>query len=104
MALSDKYRNLSKEEVESLKKNGCSSSDWNRIMVKNGFDTSKCINCIFSGDIYLGVFSTSYTDESGVTIPGGLMNARLHNCSVGSDVSISNTGDYINYKLKIMLL
>jgi hypothetical protein len=98
MSLTDKYRNLSNQEVEALKKNGCSSSDWNLVWVKDEFDPSGCINCIFSGVIYLGVFSEPYTDESGVTIPSGLLNARLHNCSIGSNVIISNIGDYIaNY-------
>ena len=101
MDLTENYRNLSPQETEILIANGCSCNDWNRVRVKDGFDPSKCINCIFSGDIYLGVFSKSYTDESGVTIPGGLMNARLHNCSVGSDVIISNIGDYIaNYNIE----
>ena len=83
---------------EILMLNGCSCDDWSRVRVKDGFDPSRCINCIFSGDIYLGVFSKPYTDESGVAIPSGLPNARLHNCKIGSDVIISNIGDYIaNY-------
>ena len=99
--MTDKYRNLSKKEVESLKKNGCSCTDWSRVRVKDKFDPSRCINCIFSGDIYLGVFSKPYADESGVTIPGGIRNARLHNCKVGSNVIISNIGDYIaNYVIE----
>jgi hypothetical protein len=98
MALTNKYRNLYNQEVESLKKNGCSCSDWERVRVKEGFDPSKCINCIFSGEIYLGVFNRSYTDESGISIPSGIYNSRIHNCSVGSDAAIHNIGEYIaNY-------
>jgi carbonic anhydrase/acetyltransferase-like protein (isoleucine patch superfamily) len=101
MALTDKYRILDNHEVESLKKNGCRCSDWTRVRVKDGFDPSMCINCTFSGDITLGVFSEPYTDESGVSVPSGLLNARLHNCNVGSDVIISNIGDYIaNYNIE----
>jgi hypothetical protein len=101
MNMKDNFRSLSPKETEILLLNGCSCNDWNRVRVKDGFDPSKCINCIFSGDIYLGVFSKSYTDESGVVFPGGLMNARIHNCSVGSDVIISNIGDYIgNYNIE----
>lgn len=96
--MKENYRSLTPAETETLLLNGCSCNDWNRVRVKEGFDPSGCINCIFSGDIYLGVFSKPYSDESGVTIPGGIMNARLHNCIVGSDVIISNIGDYIaNY-------
>ena len=98
MVMTDIYRNLSSQEVKSLKKNGCSSDDWSRVKVKEGFETSCCINCTFSGDILLGVYTEPYKDESGVTIPGGLLNAHIHNCTVGSNVIISNTGEYIaNY-------
>ena len=99
--MKENYRSLTPAETETLLSNGCSCNDWNRVRVKEGFDPSACRNCIFSGDIYLGIFSKSYSDESGVTIPGGIMNARIHNCIVGSDVIISNIGDYIaNYSIE----
>jgi hypothetical protein len=98
MELVDKYRDITDQEVNSLESNGCSCSDWSRVKVKEGFETSGCKNCTFSGDIFLGVYTMPYTDESGVTIPCGLSNSRIHNCIVGSNVIISNTGDYIaNY-------
>ena len=98
MNMKDKYRSLSPEEKEILLTNGCSSTDWSRVRVKNGFDPGRCMNCIFSGDIFLGDLVEPYTDESGVTIQSGIMNACLHNCTVGSNVIISNIGDYIaNY-------
>jgi len=68
------------------------------VKVRDGFDPSTCSNVIFSGDISLGVFSEPFTDSSGVTIQSGIVNARIHNCIIGSDVVISNIGDYIaNY-------
>ena len=92
------YRSLTGQEINILLSNGCRCDDWNRVSVREGFDPSKCLNSIFSGDISLGVFSESFTDKSGVTYPSGIYNSRLHNCSVGSDVLINNTGDYIaNY-------
>jgi hypothetical protein len=101
MNMKDNYRRLYQEETEILLSNGCSCNDWDRVKVKNGFDPSTCINCIFSGDIFLGVFSDPYTDESGVTTPSGILNAHLHNCTVGSNVIISNIGDYIaNYNIE----
>ena len=102
--MTDKYRNLSNQEVESLKKNGCRCNDWNRVRVKEGFDPSRCKNVIFSGEIHLGVFSEPFVDESGVSIPSGISNARLHNCTIGSNVIVTNIGDYIaNYNIEIML-
>ncbi len=95
------YRNLKLPELAIFKANGCSCDDWNRVIVKNGFDPSGCINVIFSGDIRLGVFKEPFTDESGVSIPSGILNARLHNCTIGSNVIINNIGDYIaNYNIE----
>lgn len=98
MNMKDNYRSLLLQEREILLSNGCSCDDWNRVKVIEGFDPSRCIKCIFSGDIYLGIFQDPYIDDSGVTIPSGLLNVRLHNCIIGSNVIISNIGDYIaNY-------
>jgi hypothetical protein len=101
MRMKESFRNLTIAETESLKLNGCICDDWNKIKVKEGFDPSRCINLIFSGDITLGVFNESVVDESGVSIPSGILNARLHNCSIGSNVLIHNIGDYIaNYHIE----
>jgi len=70
-------------------------------MVMEGFNPSQCKNVIFSGDIKLGVFDKPFVDESGVSIPAGILNARLHNCTVGSNVVINNIGEYIaNYTIE----
>ena len=92
------YRKLTSAETEALVRNGCSCEDWNKVKVQDGFNPSSCNNVIFSGDISLGVFNEPFIDESGVTLPGGILNARLHNCTIGSNVIINNIGDYIaNY-------
>jgi len=97
----DKFRKLTNAETEVLKSNGCSCSDWSRVKVKDAFDPSSCFNVIFSGDVSLGIFNEPTTDSSGVSTPCGIMNARLHNCTIGSNVIISNIGDYIaNYTIE----
>ena len=95
------YRNLTRLEIEALISNGCSCENWDYLKVKDGFDPSYCKNVIFSGDIRLGIFNKPFIDESGVSISSGIINARLHNCTIGSNVTISNTGDYIaNYVIE----
>ncbi len=95
-----KLRSLSAEEIKNLLSNNCRCDDWAKIRVVQGFDPSGCINVVFSGDIELGSFSGSFTDESGVCIKYGISNAHIHNCSIGSDVLICNIGDYIaNYTI-----
>jgi Domain of unknown function (DUF4954)/Domain of unknown function (DUF6819) len=93
-----KYRKLKQSEIRSLISNGCSCENWEKISVQEGFNPLQCKNVIFSGDIKLGVFDKPFVDESGVSTPGGILNARLHNCTVGSNVVINNIGEYIaNY-------
>ena len=101
MNLRDDFRNLTEPETTILISNGCSCDDWNRVVVKEGFDPEKCVNVIFSGDIRLGVFNEPFIDESGISIQSGILNARLHNCAIGSNVIINNIGDYIaNYNIE----
>jgi hypothetical protein len=101
MNLRDDFRNLTEPETKILISNGCSCDDWNRVMVKEGFDPEKCVNVIFSGDIRLGVFDEPFIDKSGISIQSGIRNARLHNCTIGSNVIINNIGDYIaNYNIE----
>ena len=39
--------------------------------------------------------------NSGVSIPSGILNAQIHNCTIGSNVVITNIGDYIaNYNIE----
>jgi hypothetical protein len=101
MSLKDDFRNITPSETSILITNGCSCDDWTRVKVKEGFDPARCVNVIFSGDIRLGVFLEPFIDESGISIQSGILNARLHNCTIGSDVIINNIGDYIaNYNIE----
>jgi hypothetical protein len=100
MNLKTKYRTLQEKEIRILTLNGCSSGDWNMVRVLDGFDPARCKNVIFSGDIRIGELKGSVTDKTGVTTPCSIMNARIHNCIIGSDVIISNIGEYIaNYNI-----
>jgi hypothetical protein len=94
----NEYRELKVSEIKSLISNGCYAESWEKVKVIEGFDPSQCRNIIFSGEVNLGLFSKPYVDEAGVTTPSGLLNARIHNCTIGSDVVINNIGEYIaNY-------
>ena len=96
-----KYRKLTRNEIQSMTGNNCSCDDWGKIMVMEGFNPSQCKNVTFSGDIKLGVFDKPFVDKSGISIPAGILNARIHNCTIGSNVVINNTGEYIaNYNIE----
>jgi hypothetical protein len=101
MNIKDKYRNLTSHEVDVLKLHGCSSDDWSRVKVKDGFDPLSCVNVTFTGYVRLGVFKKPFIDDSGISYQSGIFSARLHNCTVGSDVVITNIGDIIaNYNIE----
>ncbi len=101
MSTSKNYRKLSDSEIKTLQTNGCKCDDWKKVNVISGFNPSQCTNVTFSGDIKLGEFKKTYTDESGVSIRCGISNAHLHNCTIGSNVLINNIGDYIaNYNVE----
>jgi len=101
MSPSKKFRNLSASEIRILTANNCRCEDWSRVKATEGFDPSACVNVIFSGDVKLGIFKNYFTDESGVRMKCGILNAHIHNCTIGANVLIRNIGDYIaNYNIE----
>lgn len=101
MRLTDEHRSLTSVEINIMERNGCSCDDWTRVKVKEGFDPGRCQKAVFSGDVKLGTFNNSRTDPSGVALKSGIFNSHVHNCEIGSDVHISNIGDYIaNYRIE----
>jgi len=100
MSQGKNYRKISSGEIEILESNGCSCSDWGKVSVIEGFDPRRCHNVTFSGEVKIGALTGSLTDEYGITSVCGISNARLHNCTVASDVIIRNIGDCIaNYHI-----
>jgi Domain of unknown function (DUF4954) len=98
MSKKSEYRSLTPDEIIILKAGNCTCNNWDEVMVKESFDPDGCRNVKFSGKIRLGLFSGNFVDDSGVTIDSGIINAHLHNCTVGDNVSIYNVRDYIaNY-------
>ena len=92
------YRNLTDTEIEQLKEQGCSSSDWDRIRVDVSFTPTYIMQTRFSGNIRLGVFEKDFTLPGGVQKHAGIRNACLHNVILGDNCSIENVHNYIaNY-------
>lgn len=97
----DKYRSLTSKEKETLINNGCKSDEWGEVFVVDGFNPEALSNVTFSGKVQMGVFQKSFTDGAGVTMKSGISNAHIHNCTIGSNVVVSNIGEYIaNYVIE----
>jgi len=72
-------RNLTQEEITSLSYQGCTASDWQRILVAPYFKTDFIHHTRFSGDVCLGVFEHEFILDGGVPKHSGLNYVTLHN-------------------------
>lgn len=96
----DVYRRLTDIEIAALKAQGCSSDDWNRIEVKDGFNTDYVKEVVFSGDIRLGVYEKLFPQAGGLILHSGIYHTRLHNVEVGDNCYIDRIHNYIaNYTI-----
>lgn len=94
------YRSLTEEEIRSLQHNGCSSTDWDSVRVKEGFLPNHIRHTQFSGKIELGLFNKEFHLAGGLKKHSGISHAVLHNCTVGDNVVIENVQNYIaNYSI-----
>lgn len=85
-----KYRKLTLNEIKYLETQQCSADNWANIEVADSFSPSNIKNVSFTGKIELGVFETTYEQDNGQPLHSGIYNAKLHNCSVGDNVYISD--------------
>ena len=94
------YRQLTAQEIEQLKSQGCSAEDWDRVLVTDGFNPKYVRLSRFSGDIRLGVFEVGFDLPGGIHKHSGLYNTTLHNVQVGNNTCIEDVGNYIaNYHI-----
>ena len=94
------YKNLTSEQIQTLEQNGCSSADWNRVMVAEGFDPAFVQRSCFSGEVRLGSFNKTFTLIGGMQRHSGIYDASLHNVSVGDDCCIRAVRNHIaNYDI-----
>ena len=95
------HRPLSAEQVTQLIDQGCSCDDWSKVLVAAGFGAETVRSTRFSGHVRLGVFEKQVSFFGGVTVPAGISNATIHNCTIGNNVYISRVRNYIaNYVIE----
>lgn len=94
------YRSLTQAEILALQQNGCSSTNWDAVRVKEGFLPDHIRHAQFSGQIELGLFEKEFPLAGGLKKHAGINHAVLHNCTVGDNVVIENVQNYIaNYTI-----
>ena len=94
------YRQLTAQEIETLRGRGCSSTQWERVEVAEGFDCSRLCNVEFSGDVRIGRLEGSFFRPGGLERRSGISDVTLHNVTVGNGVFIRHVANYIaNYEI-----
>jgi len=95
------FHSLSAEQIDQLARQGCSSEDFSKIQVAEGFNAGSVKSTHFSGHVKLGVFEKQVSFFGGVSKPAGISDATIHNCTIGNNVYISRVRNYIaNYVIE----
>ena len=94
------YRKLTAAEIEQLKTQMCTASDWNSVDVATDFSADYVRSARFSGYVKIGSFSKEFALPGGMMKHSGLYHVTLHNVTVGDDCCIENVKNYIaNYTI-----
>ncbi|MBQ8500254.1 MAG: DUF4954 family protein [Bacteroidales bacterium] len=94
------YRKLTAAEIEQLKTQMCTASDWNSVDVATDFSADYVRSARFSGYVKIGSFSKEFALPGGMMKHSGLYHVTLHNVTVGDDCCIENVKNYIaNYEI-----
>lgn len=95
------YENLTTSQIKTLESQGCSSSDWTKVLVEQPLNCQRIQNVQFYGNIRLGKFDNEFVLKNGIVRPSGIYNATLSNCTIGNNSRINNIQNYIaNYTIE----
>jgi len=89
-------RQLTEEEIRTLKAQGCSAEDWTAIKVADAFSPAEIHNVAFYGRNWIGIYEKSVEVSKGFLKRSGIRNVTLRNTRVGDNCLIENIGNYIN--------
>ncbi len=84
------FRPLRASELETLVVNGNIATDWDTVLVADGFDPRLVHRCSFAGLVRIGALSTSYLRFHDLTLPIGLADSMIQSTDIGNDVVIRN--------------
>ncbi|MEI0700776.1 DUF4954 family protein [Brachyspira intermedia] len=94
------FRNLTNEEINFLKSQGCSSQSWEKILIKN-VDLSRIKDVQFYGKIKINALNGMVKYHKKVKLLASINRATLINVYINGNVYINNVGRFIeNYKIE----
>ncbi|MBN2376364.1 MAG: DUF4954 family protein, partial [Sedimentisphaerales bacterium] len=91
------YRALTDGEVDVLTEQGCSTLDWDKVVVTDGFNAARVRNSHFIGGVKIGSLSGNVKSCSGLDKTSGIYNAIIADCTIGNDCRIANVGVHIDH-------
>ncbi len=96
MAEQGSYRALTAPEVQALEAGGSWAEDWSGVRVAEGFSPSAVRRCSFIGQVRLGAFGPAVAVPGG-SLPSGVRDATLSNCTVGDGALVQGVGLLADY-------
>ncbi len=96
MAEQGSYRALTSSEVQALEAGGSWAEDWSTVRVAEGFSPSAVRRCSFIGQVRLGAFGPAVAVPGG-SLPSGVRDATLSNCTVGDGALVQGVGLLADY-------
>lgn len=85
-------RKLKENEIDALKKQGCTAENWLDITVADDFRTEHIHQTNFYGEVTLGTFRKTIEINEGFSKHSGIRRATLRNCIIGNDCLIEDVG------------
>ncbi|OEJ15498.1 DUF4954 domain-containing protein [Brachyspira hampsonii] len=94
------FRNLTNEEINFLKSQGCSSQSWDKILIKN-VDLSRIKDVQFHGRVKINSLNGNVRYYKKLSVPASINRATLIDVFINGNVYINNIGRFIaNYKIE----
>ena len=91
---------LTKEQIDLLRSNGNTSSDWAKVRVIRGFNPERVKDSSFHGVVVLGRFAGEIELEPGVKFPTGVYNSCVAGSCIEDDALVSNVKLLSNYAVR----
>jgi len=88
-------RALRREEIEELRRRGCTAESWESVLVHPEFDPRRLERVRFSGRVEIGDLRGEVAGPDQIKRPCGILNAVLKDCTVGDGCRIANVGGLI---------
>ncbi len=91
----NEYSPVGNEAIETMKKNGCWSDDWSKVLVSDGFDSKRVATTVFKGEVKIGSLKGTILSD-GIDKNCGIFSANLNNVVIGDNCLISNVNGWIS--------